>query len=240
MSRPGSASASMPVIRRASHSLDADVVPLTTSFASTGSATGRARNGSVTTMAATTQLLPYPVRLVLARTRRKPRQPRPSPRLREQGVIDGHGHRLPGGTSTGDQPAAAEAEVIGSQRAREKKECARSCGQIRDSPARVSMPHTVRLPVCPRNPQASAQNVRNDGAVKHGAKTASSADAKQVGSHPGASAELHTVGLPKHRRCSLLHRPDDQYQCCRSSHSVSRFPLGAPVSPLRLPRRRCR
>ncbi len=61
MSRPGSAPASMAVIRRASHSRDADVVPLTTSLASTGSATGREQNGSVTTMAATTQLFPRPV-----------------------------------------------------------------------------------------------------------------------------------------------------------------------------------
>ena len=61
MSRPGSASASMAVIRRASYSRDGDVVPLTASLASTGKATGRARNGSFTTTAATTQLLPRPV-----------------------------------------------------------------------------------------------------------------------------------------------------------------------------------
>src|SRR5260370_7515407 len=45
-------------MRRASHSRDAELVPLTTSFASTGSATGLAQNGSRTM---TTQLLPRPV-----------------------------------------------------------------------------------------------------------------------------------------------------------------------------------
>jgi hypothetical protein len=57
MSRPASASA----IRRASYSLEAELVSLITSLASTGSATGRLIIGSFTTMAATTQLLPYPV-----------------------------------------------------------------------------------------------------------------------------------------------------------------------------------
>ena len=48
-------------MRAASHSRDPDFVPLTTSLASTGSATGREQNGSQTMMASTTQLLPYPV-----------------------------------------------------------------------------------------------------------------------------------------------------------------------------------
>ena len=61
MAQPGSAPARSAAIRRASHSLDADVVPLTTSLASTGSATGREQNGRLTTMAAITQLLPRPV-----------------------------------------------------------------------------------------------------------------------------------------------------------------------------------
>jgi hypothetical protein len=52
------ASASICVIRWASHSLDAKLVFLMTS---TGIETGRRTAGSFTTMAAITQLLPYPV-----------------------------------------------------------------------------------------------------------------------------------------------------------------------------------
>ena len=48
-------------MRRASHSLDAELVSLMTSLASTGIATGRRTAGSRTTTAAITQLLPYPV-----------------------------------------------------------------------------------------------------------------------------------------------------------------------------------
>src|SRR5258708_40299500 len=36
------------------------------------------------------------------------------------------------------------------------------------------MPHTVRRPVWAKNPAASAQNVRNDGAVNNGRKDTSS------------------------------------------------------------------
>ena len=49
----------------------------------------------------------------------------------------------------------------------------RSCGHSLDRPAPVSMPHTVRFPVCARNPQAMPEKVRNDGAVNRGPKTAS-------------------------------------------------------------------
>ena len=62
----------------------------------------------------------------------------------------------------------------GFQRAREKKQCARSWLHSRDRPAPVSMPHTVRFPDCARKPQASIVNVRNDGAVNSGENTASS------------------------------------------------------------------
>ena len=61
MRRPGSAAAICSAVRRASHSLDAELVFLMTSLASTGIATGRRTAGSFTTMAAITQLLPYPV-----------------------------------------------------------------------------------------------------------------------------------------------------------------------------------
>ena len=61
MRRPGGAPASIPVIRRAGHSRDAELVSLMTSLASTGMATGLRTAGSRTTTAAITQLLPYPV-----------------------------------------------------------------------------------------------------------------------------------------------------------------------------------
>ena len=59
--RPGSAPASICAMRRASHSRDAEQVPLMTSLVSTGTATGRLTMGRLTTMAPITQLLPYPV-----------------------------------------------------------------------------------------------------------------------------------------------------------------------------------
>ena len=48
-------------MRRASHSREADIVPLITSFAITRTATGRETIGSRTWTASTTQLFPYPV-----------------------------------------------------------------------------------------------------------------------------------------------------------------------------------
>jgi hypothetical protein len=61
MRHPGSAPASICAMRAASHSREAEFVPLMTGLAGTGSATGRLIMGSLTTMAAITQLLPYPV-----------------------------------------------------------------------------------------------------------------------------------------------------------------------------------
>ncbi len=58
---PGSAPAIIWAMRQASHSREAEFVSLMTSLASTGMATGRRTAGSFTTMAAITQLLPYPV-----------------------------------------------------------------------------------------------------------------------------------------------------------------------------------
>jgi hypothetical protein len=80
----------------------------------------------------------------------------------------------------------------GFHRAREKKECARSCGHSRDRPAPVSMPHTVRFPGCARKPQARAVNVRKDGAVNNGANTASSviSDAGTGSAAAGSSESL--------------------------------------------------
>ena len=58
MARPGSARSMASAMRRASHSREEDLVPLMTSLATTGMATGLLTMGSLTTMPATTQLLP--------------------------------------------------------------------------------------------------------------------------------------------------------------------------------------
>ena len=59
--RPGSSAASRVTMRQARCSREADVVPLITSFAITGTATGRRIMGSRTRTARTTQLFPKPV-----------------------------------------------------------------------------------------------------------------------------------------------------------------------------------
>ena len=60
-SRPGSVAAIIWVMRRASRSRDAELVPLTTGLADAGRATGRLVKERPTTMAAITRLLPRPV-----------------------------------------------------------------------------------------------------------------------------------------------------------------------------------
>jgi len=117
----------------------------------------------------------------------------------------------PAGTSSlTTSRATARPRSSGLQRARAKNECARSCGQIADRPAPASMPHTVRFPVCARNPQASIVKVRKDGAVNNEAKQASTL-ASEPGS--GSVASWSIGGNPfhqrfhKHRRCSLVHAP---------------------------------
>jgi hypothetical protein len=56
--RPGSAAASFPAMRRASHSRDFEFDPLITSFAITGTPTGREIPGRDTITARITQLFP--------------------------------------------------------------------------------------------------------------------------------------------------------------------------------------
>jgi hypothetical protein len=100
----------------------------------------------------------------------------PGPGALEQRVIDGHDHRLPGrDQQPHHQPRQRQPKILAVPRAWGKNRCARSCGHTRDSPAPVSMPHTVRLPVGAKNPAASAQNMRNDGTVNNGSKQASNA-----------------------------------------------------------------
>ena len=81
----------------------------------------------------------------------------------------------PAGTSSDTtSTAAARPRSSAFHRAREKNQCARSCGHTRDSLAPVSIPQTVRFPGWARKPQARAVKVRNDGAVNSGANAWSS------------------------------------------------------------------
>lgn len=116
----------------------------------------------------------------------------------EQRVVDRHDHRLPGRDQKRHTSlATARPRSSALHRAREKNQCARSCGHSRDSPAPASMPHTVRLPVWARNPQARPQNVRKDGAVNSGANDPSSV-ISEAGTGSAASGSIG--GNPLHRR----------------------------------------
>ena len=95
----------------------------------------------------------------------------------------------PAGTSSpATRRATARPRSSALHRAREKNQCARSCGQARDRPAPVSMPHTVRFPVWARNPQTRPQKVRNDGVVNSGPKTAS-----RLASEPGSGSVISGI-----------------------------------------------
>ena len=59
------------------------------------------------------------------------------------------------------------------------------------------MPHTVRLPVWAKNPQARPQNVRNDGAVNNGAKDVSN-PMREAGTGSVVSGSIG--GNPFHQR----------------------------------------
>ena len=216
-------------MRRASHSRDAELVPLTTSFASTGSATGRSQNGSRTMTAMTTQLLPRPVftgpcadpswNQDAAQTFFPRRRNRVSSTAARTGS--------PAGTSSDTTSlAAARPRASGSQRAREKNRCARSWLHSRVRPAPDSMPHTVRFPGWARKPQARPQNVRNDGAVNNGEKQASSV-IRDAGTGSVASG---IGGIPfhrryhKHRRCSLFYARTGRIPASRQVTRVSHPP----------------
>jgi hypothetical protein len=150
---------------------------LITSFAITGTATGRDMNRSRTTIASTTQLFPYPV---FAGPCAEPSWNHDAaqtffPRLLKRVSSTATSTGAPAGTSSDTTSrAAARPRSPAFHRAREKNPCARSCGQHRESPAPDSIPQTVRLPGWARKPQARPVNVRNDGAVNSGAKAASS------------------------------------------------------------------
>ncbi len=248
MSRPGSAPAMAAAMRRASHSRDAELVSLMTSLASTGMAAGLLRAGRRTMTAATIQLLSYPV---FAGPGAEPSWNHDAahtflPRLRNKVSSIATVTGSPAGTSSATTSwATARPSWSGFQRAREKNRCARSWLQEPARPAPASIPHTVRFPVCARNPQARPQNVRNDGAVNNGARPASSV-ISDAGTGSVASASIG--GNPfhrrfhKHRRCSLLPRPrlpqlteSAGHAACRraAASRTSRAMPGTPCFPQR-------
>src|SRR5512135_691058 len=226
MARPGSASASICVIRRASHSREAELVSLMTSLASTGIATGRRTAGSLTTTAAITQLLPYPV---FAGPGADPSWNQEAaqtflPRRRNSVSSIATLTGCPAGTSSpATRRATARPSSSGLHRAREKNQCARSCGQARDRPAPASIPHTVLLPVWARNPQARPQKVRNDGAVNSGPNTAS-----RPASEPGSGSVTSGIiaGNPG-TRVPAVARPDSP------GHHEQRARHARPADPRR-------
>ncbi len=187
-------------MRRASHSRDAEFVPLTTSFAVTGSATGRVQNGRDTMTASTTQLLPRPVLCFPCADPSWNQDAAQTFFPRRRNSVSSIATRTgsPAGASSSTASlATARPRSWGFQRAREKNQCARSCGHSRASPAPDSMPHTVRFPGWARKPQASMVNVRNDGAVNNGAKDTSIV-ISDAGTCSPASGSIG--GIPFHRR----------------------------------------
>jgi hypothetical protein len=138
------------------------------SRAITGSATGREANGSVTTIATTTKQVPRPTGF----------GPLAAPSCCQAAPNTFFPERLNNVSSTASVIAASGASrartitcdrrmpsVSALQAAREKKEWTRSCGQVRSRFAPVSIPVTVRLPVCPTSPATSAANVAKLGVV---------------------------------------------------------------------------
>ena len=89
-------------------------------------------------------------------------------RIETPGSIEALAAKIASDQSTGTFVALpGETEELKARvAAREKKEWTRSCGQVSSSPAPVSMPVTVRLPVCPTRPATSAAKVAKLGAVK--------------------------------------------------------------------------
>jgi hypothetical protein len=144
------------------------------SLAATGNPIGLARNGRRTTTARTTQVLPKPILSL----------PRPDPSCAHNAPktffptrwtrVSSMTSRT--GASWGSSPSTTARANRGpnwlrSHEASEKNACARRCGHTRASPAPVSMPVTVRRPVCATIPAARWQKVSNECFEKHGRVT---------------------------------------------------------------------
>src|SRR5258706_15496902 len=99
------------------------------------------------------------------------------------------------------------------------------------------MPHTVRLPVWARNPAASAQNVRNDGAVNNGRKQTSRAISEAGSCTVGAgSIGAHLRGGKRHADAPFIMveaaRTQD-HPACRADRDMPRRspPAPGPADP---------
>jgi hypothetical protein len=138
------------------------------SRAITGRHTGREQNGSSTIRPTTTKHVPRPTGL----------GPLAAPSCCQAAANTFFPDRLNSVSSTATVSAkpsgsrdrtsrwdSARPNTSTFQDAREKKACARSWDQARDSPAAVSIPVTVRFPVAATSPVTSAANVRRLGAV---------------------------------------------------------------------------
>lgn len=150
---------------------------LTTRRHRTGSATARPVNGTFTTIAATTQLLPNAVAFAPAAEPSWNHEAAHTffPRRLNKVSSTATSTAVPSGTSSSTAIRASPSPSrAGSQDRRAKNECARSCGHRPAMPAPDSIPRTARVPEQQTKPATSTQNVSNDGAVNTGRNRSSS------------------------------------------------------------------
>ncbi len=142
----------------------------------TGSATGRSRSATRTTIAKMTQLFPYPTFLPpfadpswnqLAACTLGPRRWNSVSSIATLTASSAATRRR-----TTSRARTADTSSI-DQRAWEKNRCARWWLQVPDSPAPTSIPHTVRRADWETSPQARAQNTGKVQALKHPRSSAS-------------------------------------------------------------------
>ena len=140
----------------------------------TGSATGRSRSATRTTIAKMTQLFPYPTFLPpfadpswnqLAACTLGPRRWNSVSSIATLTASSAATSRR-----TTSPARTADTCSIG-QRAQEKNRCARWWLQVCDSLSPTSIPHTARRAVSETRPRASAQNTGRVQAEKHPLKT---------------------------------------------------------------------
>jgi hypothetical protein len=174
------------------------------SRAATGRHTGRVRNGSSTMIPTTTKQTPNPTGF----------SPRAAPSCCQAAPNTFLPRRLNSVSSTAQVSAAPSGSSVLTisrdrymprvsplQAAREKKLCARSCGQEPASPAPASMPVTVPLPVLAISPAASAVKVAKLGAVNTHRRFSSTANKDMGNLGAGSIGGLLFAGGNHHRRC---------------------------------------
>ena len=153
------------------------------------------RPAAATTIAATTQLFPYPV---FAGPGAEPSWNHDAahtflPRRRNKRVVDRHGHRLPGRAPAAPPPAGRRPGPAhrGSSGRGRRTSAPGHAARAGDRPAPASIPHTVRLPGLREEPagQAAERAERRGGEQRReDGQQRSSATREPVAWHPGASA----------------------------------------------------